>query len=111
MTNFSSISRASYTDKSHSDDSKRNKPLFANEICEEEAFQAWEKRASSRFEKNKAKATELKRIIKLLMKSLDEAKLDEEKDESGREEEGEEEDVREDGAEAPEAVRINIDDI
>jgi translation initiation factor 5 len=88
--------------------------LFDNEICEEEAFKAWEKRASSRFEKDKAKATELRRIMKPFMKWLDEAKVEEEKDEGGGEEDGEEEDAPEEGTEAPEApevAQINIDDI
>jgi hypothetical protein len=91
--------------------------LFENEICEEVAFKAWEKRPSSRFEEDKAKAQEIRRLMQGFIKWLDEAELEpqelpneanEEEDGGGEDDAAGEEDA------APEKqgeAGLNVDDI
>jgi translation initiation factor 5 len=63
--------------------------LFDNEIIEEEAFKNWVKRPSSRFEKDKAGAAQLRELVKPFMTWLETAQFEPEPDDTESEDEEE----------------------
>ena len=62
--------------------------LFDNEVVEEAAFKTWFRKPSTRFEKDKAKADDLRNILKVFYQWLDEAQFEKIEEEEPEEPEG-----------------------
>jgi translation initiation factor 5 len=85
--------------------------LFDNEIIEEEAFKNWAKRPSSRFEKDKAAAAQLREVVKPFLTWLETAEFEPEPDEQESEDERPEESENEEESKAEPKEELNLDDI